>query len=543
MPHRLAVKLILALTPIVVVVEGLFGFVNVRIQERQLLENMVRGADQLSRSITSATWHAMLADHRDSAYEVMQTIARKQGIDRIRIFNKEGRVTFSTAGTGMDAQVDTRAEACFMCHAEAAPLVRVDVPSRARIFRGPDGTRTLGMVTPIYNEPACSEAECHAHPAERHVLGVLDVGLGLDVVDREVRGIRGRAFLVVGVEILLIGLSTVVFTRRFVGTPIRELIEGTRAVSNMELDQPVGASATGELGELATSFDVMRERLKEAVAELNELTRGLEAKVERRTAQLQAAQQKLQQSERLASLGQLAATVAHEINNPVAGVLNFSMLMQRILKEDGIPPARIAEFRGYLAQVVNETSRVGRIVSDLLSFSRQSRPRGDHADLNAVVRSTLGVLAHRFARAGVTVLEDLAEPLAAVRGDAVQLQQVVTNLVVNGVEAMPRGGALTVRTRSCAATGTAMLEVSDSGTGISREHQSRIFDPFFTTKEEGKGVGLGLAVVYGIVEAHDGDIEVESTEGRGTTFRVRLPFVTEGAGRTRARSRGGGVRW
>ncbi len=531
MPHRLAVKLILALTPIVVIVEGLFGFINVRIQERQLLENMVRGADQLSRSITSATWHAMLADHRDSAYEVMQTIARKQGIDRIRIFNKEGRVTFSTAAAEMDTQVDKRAEACFMCHAEAAPLVRVDVPSRARIFRGSDGSRTLGMVTPIYNEPACSEAECHVHPAERHVLGVLDVGLGLDLVDREVSGIRERTFLVVGIEILLIGLFTVLFTRRFVGAPIRGLIEGTRAVSNMELDQPVGASATGELAELAASFNVMRERLKEAMAELNELTRSLEAKVERRTAQLQATQQKLQQSERLASLGQLAATVAHEINNPMAGVLNFSMLMQRILREDGIPPARVAEFRGYLSQVVNETSRVGRIVSDLLSFSRQSRRRGDRADLNAVVRGALGVLAHRFARAGVTLREDLSEGLPVVRGDAVQLQQVVTNLVVNGIEAMPEGGSLTVRTRSCSATGTAVLEVADIGTGIAPEHLPRIFDPFFTTKEEGKGVGLGLAVVYGIVDAHDGDIEVESVEGGGTTFRVRLPFVTVGGER------------
>ena len=539
MPHRLAVKLILSLTPIIVIVEGLFGYINVRTQERQLLENMVRGADQLSRSITSATWHAMLADHRDSAYEVMQTIAHKQGIDRIRIFNKEGRVTFSTVAADLDTQVDTKAEACFLCHAEAAPLVRVDVPSRARIFRAPGGTRTLGMVTPIYNEPACSGADCHAHPASRNVLGVLDVGLRLDLVDREVSGIRQRMFLVVGVEILLIGLFTVLFTRRFVGKPIGELIEGTRAVANMELDQPVGASSTGELGELAASFNVMRERLKEAVTELNDLTRSLEAKVERRTAQLQAAQHKLQQSERLASLGQLAATVAHEINNPMAGVLNFSMLMQRILKEDGIPPGRVEEFRGYLAQVVNETARVGRIVSDLLSFSRRPKPRGSRADLNAVVRTTLDVLAHRFARAGVAVEEDLLPGLAPVRGDAVQLHQVVTNLVVNGIEAMPGGGTLTVRTRSCGAAGTAVLEVADTGTGIAREHLPRIFDPFFTTKEEGKGVGLGLAVVYGIVEGHEGDIEVESTEGHGTLFRVTLPVAGDGDRTTTA---GGGER-
>ncbi len=525
MPRRLAGKLILLLTALIVIVEGVFGLVNLRSQERQLLDGLVLGADQLSRSITSATWHAMLADRREAAYEVMQTIALKQGIDRIRIFNKEGRVTFSTLANERGAQVDKRAEACFLCHAEAQPLVKVGVPSRARIFRATDGRRRLAMVTPIYNEPACSQAGCHAHPADRNVLGVLDVGLNLAGVDGEVAEVRSRLLLLFAIEIALISVLIVFFTRRVVDAPIRRLIEATKAVSNMELDRPVEVRAGGELGELAGSFETMRERLRDAVAELNALTLGLEAKVEERTEQLKAAQRKLLQADRLASLGQLAASVAHEINNPLSGVLNLSMLMQRIVTDKGIPRGRVAEFRRYLAQVVQETARTGRIVSDLLAFSRRSRPAGTTADLNRTVLSTLELAGHKLEVSGIAADLGLADDLPPVQADPAQLQQVVMNLVINAADAMPSGGRVRLTTHVRPDGRAAILEVSDVGVGIAPENLPRIFDPFFTTKDEGKGVGLGLAVAYGIVQAHRGEIDVSSVPGKGSTFRVTLPLA------------------
>lgn len=527
--RRLAQRLILPLTVIVIIIAAISGLITVRTQERQLLNAMILGADQLSRGIASATWHAMLADNRDAAYSVMQTIAEKQGIDRIRIFNRDGVVMHSTApGESGRTKVNQRSEACSMCHSTLEPRTTVNAGSRARIFQSPAGHRSLAMVTPIYNEPSCSQAECHAHPASMKVLGVLEVGLSIQPVDHEVAEMKWRAFIVTGIEIVLISVFIYFFSRRFVAEPVQQLVRATQAISDMKLDTPIEVQGgSQEIAELATSFNNMRGRLKAAVDESNHLAETLEAKVEERTQQLKAAQSKLMQSDRLASLGQLAASVAHEINNPVSGVLNLAMLMQRILKDDGIPTGRIPEFRKFLGQVISETTRVGRIVSDLLSFSRRSKPQRTVADLNKIARSTLSLVAHKMKLANVELVTQFQEDLPSIPCDHSQIQQVVLNLVMNATEATQNrnGGHVTVATMLAPANDAVLLEVSDTGEGIPPENLTKIFDPFFTTKPEGKGVGLGLAVLYGIVEAHGGDVDVKSKVGQGSTFTVRLPLA------------------
>jgi len=509
MPRRLGRRLILSITVIVIIVAAVSGLVNVTTEERQLQNTLILGADQLSKGITSATWHAMLDDHREAAYEVMRTIALKQGIDRIRMSNRAGQVMFSTNAEDHTPFLPT-------------PL---DLSSRVRILKSAAGHRRLEMLTPIYNERSCSQAECHAHPADVKVLGVLDLALNLESVDQEVGSVKYRVMLVTAVEIALIALFIIYFTRRFLGRPIDKLIQGFKAVSQMELDKPLAIiDNSEELGELARSFDVMRDRLRTALGEINQFTQNLETKVEERTQQLKAAQKKLLHSDRLASLGQLSASVAHEINNPISGVLNLSMLMQRMLKDDGIPPNRIEEFRKYLTQVTNETTRVGRIVSDLLAFSRRSKPQRAPADLNRLVKTTLSLVQHKMKLSNVEVRTDLRESLPAVQCDSSQIQQVVLNLMLNAAEATQTKADRWVSVSTAGGEGEVWLTVSDNGEGIPPENLARIFDPFFTTKSDGKGVGLGLAVSYGIVQAHGGDIEVKSKVGEGTTFVVYLPL-------------------
>ena len=538
MPRKLGPKLILSLTVLIVAISGVSGYLNFRTQKKQLVDTMILGADQLSRSITGAIWHAMLDDDRKAAYEIMRVIADKQGVDRIRMFNREGRLVFSTDAREQPGVPSMSSEVCASCHSKGPIRNRPTEDSRVRYATSPDGVKTINMVAPIYNEPSCSNASCHAHRASTKVLGVVDVALRLDPVQKQTRAITLQTTLWTLFEVGIGAAFVILFTKRFVATPIRELIAGTKAVSAMELDRPIGIGITRrsqELDELVDSFNRMRERLKLAVAELNDMQQTLESKVDERTRQLQAAQRKLVQSDRLATLGQLAASVAHEINNPVSGVLNLSMLLERLMAKGEYPPGREAEFRKYLSLISTETARVGRIVSDLLAFSRRSKPQRAPADLNKLVRTTMGLTDHKLKLISAEVVLDLQENLPLVECDSSQIQQVILNLVLNGAQAMqPRGGGtLTVRTRLVPQEGAVELSVQDTGEGIAPENISKIFDPFFTTKAEGKGVGLGLAVLYGIVKAHDGEVEVTSTRNQGTTFTVSLPLKSSNSAELR----------
>ncbi len=527
-PRPLSQKLLVPLVALVVLIAAVSGVVRIGAVERGYHETMIVGADQLSRGLTSATWHAMLADDRQAAYDTMQVVARQPGIRRIRIFNKEGRIMFST-GPEAGRLVDKNAEACVLCHASAQPLVRVETPSRARVFSDPDGRRRLAMITPIYNEPSCSTAACHAHPARQSVLGVLDVALDLGPADRLIAAARRRVVITIAIEVALISAFLAAFVSFFVTRPIHRLMAANVALGRMDLEHPIEIASSRELWSLANSFNLMRDRLREALGEINQAAQELEAKVAERTAQLQQAQRRLLQADRLASLGQLAASVAHEINNPLSGVLNFSALMGRILKDDGVPRERVPEFRGYLERVTEQTARAGRIVSDLLAFSRRSKPQRAASDLNAIARTTVALVSHKLKLLSVEAALQLDEALPPLLCDGSQMQQVVLNLVMNGAEATrPHGsGRVSVRTRRADDGESVVLEVTDDGEGIPKEALDRVFDPFFTTKDDGKGVGLGLAVVYGIVESHGGHIEVRTAEGQGTTFEVKLPFAPD----------------
>jgi two-component system, NtrC family, sensor kinase len=528
MPPKLAQQLILFLTLLLISVGIISGYLQTRTQETQLLNTIINGADQLSNGITSATWHAMLANNREAAYQIMHTIALRQGIANIRIFNREGRIMYSTDSTEQ-GKLERDAKECAVCHSTPQPQVNLDPHERSRIFSNASGKRELAMVTPIYNEPSCSNADCHAHPAQLKVLGVLDVTYSLENVDQIVATIQRRAIYTTTITVVVIGIFIFFFVRTTVHKPIAQLIAGTRALSTMQLDHPVEIEVEGEIGELAHSFNSMREQLMKTVNELNELTQSLETKVQQRTEQLKAMNQKLFQSDRLASLGQLAASVAHEINNPIAGVLNLSMLIERIMKQDGIPQERVEEVRRYLTQISSETTRVGRIVGDLLAFSRRSSPQRIRSDLNAIINRTVSIIDHKLKLAGVELELKLDNHLPEIKCDSSQIQQVIVNLIMNASEATHNrsNGKVFVRTSESANKKSVLMEVRDNGDGIPKEYLSKIYDPFFTTKGEGKGVGLGLAVVYGIIEAHGGDIEVETKVGEGTLFRVDLPISGE----------------
>ncbi|HDZ22940.1 MAG TPA: GHKL domain-containing protein [Desulfobacteraceae bacterium] len=254
--------------------------------------------------------------------------------------------------------------------------------------------------------------------------------------------------------------------------------------------------------------------------------------VEERTRELKETHEKLLHQDKMASLGKLAASVVHEINNPVAGMFNFILLMKRIIEEKDLDTRTAERFVQYLGLMETETRRVSRIASNLLAFSRQSKLELKPVDINRLIEKTLLLNGNLLKINRVRVEKSLDVELPEIVGSEDQLQQVLMNLVSNAAEAMDagEGGILTIETRSLSADSIIMISLTDTGAGIPEENLSKLFEPFFTTKKKGKGVGLGLSVAYGIVEEHGGTIKVESKPGKGTTFRVLLPVPSGDGG-------------
>ena len=295
----------------------------------------------------------------------------------------------------------------------------------------------------------------------------------------------------------LISLALLVIATELVLRPIRRVVAMCQKVIGGNLSARVGIRPPGEMGLLCRAVDSMAQAVEEREDLLKQSTR-----------------QQVGRSEQLASVGRLAAGVAHEINNPLTGVLAFADLLREKENMD-------AQDREDLELIIRETKRAREIVKGLLDFARETPQVKTQVNINDLLRQTILLLGKRDALQDIQLVEALTEPLPLVLGDKNQLQQVLINLSLNACEAMPNGGTLMLTTSLVDAR--IVVEVIDTGCGIKKEHLDKVLEPFFTTKPVGKGTGLGLSVSYGIVEQHGGTLEVESQEGKGTTFKITLP--------------------
>jgi len=366
----------------------------------------------------------------------------------------------------------------------------------------------------VDNAPECSNAACHVHPAGQQVLGVIDANLSLDTVDEQMAQHQANlGYFLLGALLLGSGLA-VAFIWIVVYRPVRKLIAGTHRVADGDLSYRLPVGSDDELGDLARSFNKMTAKVEGVQAEIEE-------RVRRKTAELEKIHKTLLSSEKMASIGKLAATVAHEINNPLFGILTYAHLTLRSVQK--------MEFEGrdemaeQLQTIERESKRCGELVKSLLTFSRQAPSQREPQDLNTVVHRAVQLVKHKLDMQNIELKESLSEGLPPMDCDGNQIQQVILVLMVNAAEAMPKGGTLEVATEFDAAGEQGVVRVKDSGSGIPADVLPRIFDPFFTTKEDQNRTGLGLAVAAGIIEQHAGEITVRSEPGAGTEFRVALP--------------------
>jgi two-component system NtrC family sensor kinase len=526
--RSLSVKLIALIFSAMVVIFALLGYANIRLH-RQLLEAAtLTSAERVSDVIKRSTSYHMLRNDREGLYNTISTTAAEPGIVKIRIFDKEGRIEYSSDPREVNRSVDKRAEACYGCHAQAQPLAKLNRPDRFRIYRANGSGRVLGIINPIENEPACSNAACHAHPASQQILGVLDTNVSLAKADAGLAESTRMMLIYTVLAVIVISVLTGVFVLRLVHRPVRILKRGTEELAKGDLGYQIAVESTDELGDLANSFNVMSLQLRAANEEITSWARTLETRVEEKTNELKRAHEHVVHVEKMASIGKMAAVVAHEINNPLSGILTYAKLLKKwIQKVEGNEQKR-TEIRECLDLVESESKRCGDLVKNLLMFSRSAPMNLEWADVNQVVDRCIRLVQHHLDLGNVQLQVETATDLPMLHCDPAQVEQVLLALVMNAIDAMPRGGNLMVRTRSLPQSRQIEIQVRDDGVGIPPDLLPRMFEPFLTTKETGKGVGLGLAISKTIVERHGGVIEVESQPGRGTTFYIFLPVDAVG---------------
>ena len=534
--HSLSAKLNLLLLGVMVVIFTLLGYLNIRLHRQHLEETVLVSAERVSDVIKRSTTEYMLRDDRHGLYHAIQTFADEPGMVKIRIFDQQGRITYTTDPSELNHVVDKDAEACYGCHNQSEPLTRLNRPDRFRIYRNGGGFRVLGIITPIENQPACFNAACHAHQSDQQILGVIDTDLSLAKADIQLAESTHRMIAYTAFALLLIAGTSWLLVWRIVYVPITALKRGTDLLAIGELGCQLPLQSSDEIGELAASFNFLSRQLQAEKDQNDAWTRKLEERVDEKTSELRRAHEHALQTEKMASIGKMAAVLAHEINNPLSGILTYSKLLRKWTdaapSETSAPspaPAvsRRREICDALDLITSESRRCGELVKNLLMFSRTAPMNLQLANLNPLVEQSLRLVQHQLDLAGVEVQLQLDPKLPQISCDASQIEQVLLALIMNAMDAMPQGGNLWLTTKFFPEQEQLQIVVRDDGSGIPPEILPRIFEPFLTTKETGRGVGLGLAVSRSILERHGGTIEVQSEFGRGTTFTVTLPLRSD----------------
>ena len=515
--RSLRAKIILTVIFLVLAIEGIAIYLNTRTLSKEILDKTEEEAFNLSETIRLSIRNAMIKDRRDEYQRIIDDVAQRKGIVEVRIFNKLGEITVSSDRAKVGTIVDKETEACYGCHRAGETRVLLPSDSKTRIYQI-GRQRLLGLINPVYNEPAC-----HAcHPKNLNVLGVLDTTISLQSYEESRSKIHNQMlFSGIASVVILIVLLGLLLTR-VVNRPIDKLLAATKDAAHGNLDQTVAVQSHDELRQLADSFNNMISELRRSRAAIEEWTHTLELRVQERTKELEEVHDQLIRAGKMAALGELAAGVAHEINNPLTGVLTFSSLILKKMDENH-------PWRKDIETVVEQTSRCRTIVKGLLEFARQRKPMKKWWDIHRVIENTLSIVQNQEPFQNITIVREFGRGLPNVLVDGDQMEQVFMNILLNAADAMAKnGGTLTIKTSM--KDESVQISFSDTGSGIPREQLSKLFQPFFTTKSTGKGTGLGLAISYGIVQNHGGNIQVESEVGKGSTFRVELPVepVAEG---------------
>ncbi len=492
-----------------------------------------QNGNNLGAIVEGSLYKSMLENDKSTLHSTLDIINTMPGIDDVNLYDQNNSLAYSsfTAESEHHSNPD-----CLSCHSNLDEMFSVrersyliiDEKSDCSMNPGKPGQRHMLIRRPILNEVSCYTASCHAHTGSDEVLGSLIIRMPLKDLDSALKK-SSVDFLILSLVITAAVLSVLIwFTRKRIKDPLHSIIAASEAVSAGEVNTrlAIGPHLLDDMKKVSNAFNNMLDNLDRAASELENWSKQLEYKVQKKSEELSEVQNELINVERIASLGKLSASVAHEINNPLSGILIYTKLIHKQIENQEISQMKRENILKQLKLIESETKRCGDIVKGLLDFSRKDQDDFENKHLNEILQGTYELMMHHIRIANITFLTDLSASRDIIWCSPNQIKQACIAIIVNASEAVSEKGEIIIRTRNTD-NNSVRLEISDNGCGIPPEDIPHIFQPFFSTKRDARGIGLGLAIVHGIVTNHSGKIEVDSVVGRGTTVSLIFPLRKE----------------
>lgn len=519
----------------IITVAGLVLFISFSIIFRTLYVNyfntvLKQNGNNVGAIVEGSLYKSMLENDKSTLHGTLDIINTMPGIDDVNLYDQNDNLAYSsfTAESEFHSNPD-----CIACHSDLNEMFSIrersymiiDEKSDCSMNPGKPGQRHMLIRRPILNELSCYTASCHAHSENDEVLGSLIIRMPLKDLDNALQKSSVDFLFMALIITAIVVAMLILFTSKRIKDPLNRIITASEAVSAGQIKTRLDISPglLDDMKMVSVAFNNMLDHIDRATNELENWSKQLEYKVQKKSEELSEAQNELITVERIASLGKLSASVAHEINNPLSGILIYTKLVYKQLDNKEITREKRENMLRQLKLIETETKRCGDIVKGLLDFSRKDQDDFEERHLNEILQGTYELMMHHIRIANITFLTDLSATNDIIYCSPNQIKQACIAILVNASESVTENGEIVIRTKN-SDKDTVRLEISDNGSGISPEDIPHIFEPFFTTKREARGIGLGLAIVHGIVQNHNGKAEVESVVGKGTTISLVFPI-------------------
>ena len=520
----------------IITISSLFLFVSFGIIFRSVNEEYMKSVisengNNIGFLVEGALYRSMLENNRTSLQSTLDVINTMSGIDDVNMYDNKNNLVYTSISN--DTTNHSNPD-CKSCHKDFATMFSaktrsyriIDADSECIMNPNNNNSRHLLIKSPILNDKSCYTSACHAHSQNEEVLGSLIIKMPLKGLDNALKKSTTDYTLLAALMTFLLLLFLIFFTNKKIKNPLNALIKASEAVAKGDKSTrlEIKPNQLSDMRMVSYAFNGMLDNLQSATTELQNWSQQLEYKVQKKSEELGQAQNELINIERIASLGKLSLSVAHEINNPLAGILIYTKLIYKQLGNQDFDPAKKETMLKHLKLIENETKRCGDIVKGLLDFSRKDQNGFEPRHLHEILHETFELMSHPMKVANISFLADFNAKADLISCSPNQIKQICIAILVNASEAVGENGEVLIRTLN-PDEDHVRIEITDNGVGISEDDIPHIFEPFFSTKEKESGIGLGLAIVHGIVQSHKGKTDVKSIPGKETTISITLPLI------------------